>query len=315
MENVRTDAFWRREFRVTAADLERIGGYIHSTGQAHDLTTLARRVIRGRVRHGPETSAPAQPTLARDPSVRLWDPAAEWRVGDHVIVARTVYSGTQYAFVGEVTAVEPNHVHMRLDGLAEPVTYMRAEPGSELARRWFEKVKEVAAGRWEAPNEATQTEAILLAHGQRVASQLLDALRADERFVALSGRWFLRDLAVLPSDEQLTALAQAMARLDGPRPTDRLVPLLQPPITKGEVGTFGLLLAMRQRSDLFANVGSAEDPRWRIVRPPTPLPRRLVPRHAAYDPKTYEILCLPGVPISTQVERRLRELDLLQAVQ
>jgi len=81
MPDVYDDTYWADKFGVTTADLDRIAAHIRETGQAHDLTALAQRVVRGRLRHGPETSAPAQPTWAEDRSVRLWDPLEEGGVG------------------------------------------------------------------------------------------------------------------------------------------------------------------------------------------------------------------------------------------
>jgi len=48
-----SDRYWIEEFQITQADLDRIAAHIRDTGQAHDLTALARRVVRGRLRYGP----------------------------------------------------------------------------------------------------------------------------------------------------------------------------------------------------------------------------------------------------------------------
>jgi len=308
-----SDRYWIEEFQVTQADLDRIAAHIRETGQAHDLTALARRVVRGRLRHGPETSAPAQPSWAEDPSVRLWDPAGEWKEGDHAIVA--VYFREDdhkwfEPFVGEVTRVEADKVRMQVDALGEPRSYStRASPDDLL--KWRQFVEELVAARRGTKDVETQTEYVILEHGERVVSQLLDALRADERFVRLAGRWFLRELAVSPTEEQLTALAWAMVPLEEPRPTADLVPLVQPPPTKGTPSLFGLYLAIRDRSDLFENVEPGQRPRWILAGPP---PGTFTPQYPAYDPETYEILCLPGEPTPPEVVSRLWDLGLLKAV-
>lgn len=311
MSETLSDRFWLEEFQVTQADLDRIANYIRRTGQAHDLTTLARRVVRGRLRYGPETSTPVLTDWVDDTSVRLWDPAGEWKVGDHVIVARRERGEHFEAFVGEITEVRPSEVKMQLDGIDRPVVYLRAAPGSDLARKWHAKVREVVEEKLRAPELEEQAEAILLTHGSRIAGQLLSALRADRRFVRLAGRWFLRELAVRPTDAQLASLAWAMLSLEEPQPTDALVPLVQPPLPEGDPGLFGLYLAMRERTDLFRNVNPRQRPRWVLAGPP---PGSCTPRYAAYDPDTYEVLCLPGQPIPPEVVRRLWNLDLLRVV-
>lgn len=313
MNDTLSDRYWLEEFQVTQADLDRIVNYIRRTGQAHDLTTMARRVVRGRLRYGPETSAPVLTDWVDDASVRLWDPAGEWKVGDHVIVARIVVReevGVHEAFVGEIIAVAPGEVRLQLDGIDEPVTYERAAPGSEKARKWHAKVQEVAE-KLRSPELEGQAESVLLTHGDRIAGQLLSALRADRRFVRLAGRWFLRELVARPTDAQLASLAWAMLSLEEPQPTDALVPLVRPPLAEGDPGLFGLYLAMRERTDLFRNIDPRLRPRWVLAGPP---PGSCTPRHAAYDPQTYEVLCLPGQSIPPETVRRLWDLDLLRAV-
>jgi len=310
-----TDRYWIEEFQVTQADLERIAARIRETGQAHDLTALARRVVRGRLRHGPETSTPAQPAWAEDPSVRLWDPAGEWEEGDHAIVAVHFREDDHKwfePFVGEITRVEAGKVRMQVDALGEPRSYStRARYSPDDLQKWRQLVEELVAARRGTKDVETQVEYVILEHGERVVSQLLDALRTDERFVRLAGRWFLRELAVSPTEEQLTALAWAMVPLEEPRPTAGLVPLVQPALTEGDPNLFGLYLAMRDRSDLFENVEPGQRPRWILAGPP---PGAFTPQYPAYDPETYEILCLPSEPIPPEVVGRLWDLGLLKAV-
>lgn len=313
MNDTLSDRYWLEEFQVTQADLDRIANYIRRTGQAHDLTTMARRVVRGRLRYGPETSAPVLTDWVDDASVRLWDPAGEWKVGDHVIVLHFQKKEGKWVnepSIGEITRVEPHQVSVHLDS-GRLTTYQRALPGSEDAHNWRETVQKVVAERLRAPEPEEQAGAVLLTHGNRIAGQLLSALDADQRFVHLAGRWFLRELAVQPTDAQLASLAWAMLSLEEPQPTEALVPLVRPPLAEGDPGLFGLYLAMQERTNLFCNVDSPQYPRWVLAGLP---PGSCTPRRAAYDPETYEVLCLPGQSIPPETVRRLWDLDLLRAV-
>jgi hypothetical protein len=311
-QDVFSDTYWTNEFEVTEADLDRIASYIDRTSQASDLTALAGRVVCGRLEHGPETSAPVQPTWVEDASVRLWDPAGEWETGDHVIVARRIPKTQLFeALIGEIIGLDSEQVGVQLDTVDEPVTYQRAPAESDTARRWHAKVQEVVNRKRTASGLGDQAEAILLTHGERIGSQLLEALLADERFIRLAGHWFLSELAMLATKEQLTALVWALARLTEPKPTAELVPLVHPPLVDGDSGLFGLYLAMRQRDDLFKNTDPGQRPRWVLAGPP---PGPFTPRYAAYDPDTYEVLCMPGATASPEVARQLWDLQLLQAV-
>jgi hypothetical protein len=315
MSEVLSDQYWTEEFQVTQADLDRIESYIRRTGQAHDLTTLARRVVQGRLQHGPETSAPVQTDRGESPSVRLWDPAGKWKVGDHVIILAWSYRNRrQEVFVGEIVHIDTKHehiAHIAIDDVRSPRPFQLAPAGSPDAIKWHQTVRDAVEAMQRDHGLEEQANLVILRHGQRIISQLLDALRADRRFVRLAGYWFLRDLAAPLTDEQLTALAWAMVPLEEPQPTDALVPLVHPPLSDGDRGLFGLYLAMRERPHLFRNVDPRQRPRWVLAGPP---PGSCVPRHAAYDPETYEVLCLPGQPIPPETVQRLWDLGLLRAV-
>jgi hypothetical protein len=81
-------------------------------------------------------------------------------------------------------------------------------------------------------------------------------------------------------------------------------------LSKGDPGLFGLYLAMRD-SDLFENADPGQRPRWVLVGPP---PGSCTVQHAAYDPETYEIICLPEELISPEVVEQLWGAQLLPAV-
>jgi hypothetical protein len=315
MSNVYTDTYWTDEFSITEADLERIAAHIRETGQAHDLTELAKRVVRGRLRYGPEYSAQARHALTSDPSVRLWDPTRKWAVGDHVVVAVSFFEGSQTRYkpyVGEIIEIGSDQVRVQIDALGEARAYStQASYSSDDLYKWRQFVKDLVEVQFDVRDIEGQVDSVIWKHGERVISQLLDALRADDRFVLLDGRWFLRDLALPLTEEQLTALAWAMVPLEEPQPTDALVPLVQPPLAEGDPGLFGLYLAMRQHPELFNSVNPEMRPHWVLDGPPAGV---FTPRHAAYDPDTYEILCLPDQPASPEIVRRLWDLELLKAV-
>lgn len=311
MSLVSDEGYWTDEFEITVADLERIARYIGKTEQAHDLMELARRVVRGRLRHGPESSPPAQRSLGRKRSVRLWDPAAKWQVGDHAIFTRFMRIGEYEVHVGEVTHVEPSIVHVFIPSIGRSAMYNRARPGSEDALKWHALVRRIVEAKRLAVEEGQQIDRIILEHGERIGSQLLDALCANERFVRLAGHWFLSELAVSPTEEQLSASAWAMVAQEQPQPTEDLLSLVHPPLAEGDPGLFGLYLGIRDRQDLFENVDPGKRPRWALAGPP---PGSFIPSHAAYDPETYEVLCLPGEATPPEVVNRLWDVGLLKAV-
>ncbi|MGQ9584125.1 MAG: hypothetical protein ACUVXG_01835 [Anaerolineae bacterium] len=318
MSDVFSDTYWTKEFEITEADLDRIAGHIEETGQAHDLTTLAQRVVRGRLRHGPETSAAAQATWSKDPSVRLWDPAAEWKVGDRVVAARRVGQRHETC-VGEIighTTVQREGrtipaLVLQLDGQPQPRKYELAAPGSEDAEKWYRKVREVVEGQRASADTEQQAQAILLQHGERIVSQLLEALQGDARFLTLEGRWFLRDLLIPLSEAQRDALYRQLLERGEPASTNDLIALMKPPVAEGDVGRFSLYASLSAHPDRFANVGAPTRPQWKAVPPP---PERAVGAYYAYDPETYAILLRPGQRLGAQLAQRLQDLGLYNGV-
>jgi hypothetical protein len=156
-----------------------------------------------------------------------------------------------------------------------------------------------------------QIEGILFDHGERIAGQLLDALRADDRFVRLAGRWFLGGLAKHPSDAQLTALAWTMFEIEEPQPTEALLPLLPPPVPQGDPGLFGLYLALRGQPERFTNADPGQRPRWLLAGPPA---GPVSARYVAYDPESYQVLCRAGEALDQPVAKRLWDLNLFRTV-
>ncbi|GIK37996.1 MAG: hypothetical protein BroJett011_18290 [Chloroflexota bacterium] len=313
MADVYSNTYWQTEFIITQADLSRLENYISETGQAQDLTTLARRIIRGRLIFGEDVSPAAWGTqrISKSSSVRLWDPAGEWQIGDHVIVARPLRRDVYQAFGGEVIAIGLEDVKIVLDSIQTIVTYERAAPDSDQAREWRDTVREAVMAQGQTSELEGQIESILLQHGQRVTSQLLDAFRADQRFVLLNGRWFLRRLAALPSSIQLYSLAWAMLNLEEPQPTEALLPRIAPPGSPGDPGLFGLYLALRDQPHLFANADPGQRPRWVLAGPP---PGPATARYAAYDPETYHVLCEPEEIVARDVAERLWTLELFRVI-
>lgn len=308
-----SDRYWIEEFQITEKDLARIGDHIRETNQAYDLTVLARRVARGRLRYGPEEgSVPAQREWIEDPLVRLWDPAADWEQGDQTYVwTWSFVRKRSEVIVGEVTEMDEQFVYITVDDEYQPVRqFQRAEPHSSEAVKWHQKVVQAIEGLKKGATEAEQIEHVVLKHGEQMMSQLLDAMNDYQGFIRLSGRWFLRELAVPPTDQQLAALAWAMLLLEEPKSTADLASLVEPPFAGGDPGLFGLYLAMRE-SAVFENADPGQRPRWVLAGPP---PGTCTPHYAAYDPETYEVLCIPGHETSPEAVQRLWETDLLRAV-
>jgi len=312
MSDVYSDTYWAEEFDVTTADLDRIARRMRESRSAYDLTELARRVVRGRLRHGPEQSPAALPPWAEDPSVRLWDPAGKWEKGDRVLVWTWSYAERQQrVMVGEIVELTVSNAKVAVKDIRDPDrTFLLAPPGSENATRWYRTIEQAVNAMRQICQGEDRTDLVLLEHGERIVSRLLDALQADERFLTLEGRWFLRELLEPLSDVQIEGLFQWMLARSEPASTADLVPLVDPPLPGGDVGLFSLYAALLDRPERFANVGTPTRPLWQAVRPPPPPPERAVAAYYAYDPETFEILVQPGQRLTQRLAQRLQDLGL-----
>jgi hypothetical protein len=317
--------YWEHVFAVRPADLDRIARRIERSGEAHSLTRIARRLIRGRLRYGPERSlrpgaeaaSGAEPTQVFDGTeVRLWDPAAAWHEGDLAIFAVPVPQQlrTFTPAVGRVLKIQGNSVIVSIDGLQGTRIYGRAPRigGDAALDRWRRSIEDLVAVLEERDDEPSSVDYVFWLHGERIVTLLRHALRQDTRFVSLAGDWFLAKLAVRPSEAQVVGLAHALLqRAESAMTDEQLTALLPPGASEGDARRFGLALAIRERPDLFTNVEADGRRRWTLAGPP---PGVYTARLAAYDPETYDVLCEPGDTLAPATVRRLWALDLLGLV-
>jgi hypothetical protein len=153
---------------------------------------------------------------------------------------------------------------------------------------------------------------VLWTYGELIFGRLRSALRHDSRFVVLQGRWFLRSLAVRPTQDRLVDLTQRLLmEVERPLSTAEVIPLLTGPPFQDDAQLYGLSLALEERPDLFTNIGRGGRGQWVLSCPPE---GHYTARLAAYDPETGEVLCEPGEVLSRETVERLWSLDLLRIV-
>ena len=85
-----SDTYWQTEFDITTDDLDRIANWMRKDHQAFTLTVLAKRIVRGRLEHGEDTSLPALPEWVQEQKVLSWDAEEQWEIGSRVLVARKI---------------------------------------------------------------------------------------------------------------------------------------------------------------------------------------------------------------------------------
>lgn len=304
--------YWTKFFSVTQPDLARVATLIRSKGEALTLTTLVRAVISTRLRSGPQLTGDASVHVRGDtPSIRFWDPKEKWQIGDRALFAvpGAASRRTPVPRFGTVIRVEGEAVTALVDGLTQPQTYPTKEATDQESGRI--SAQEVDA-LFEREAEAQQIDYVIWRFGDRLFEQVLAALSADDRFLDLQARWYLRALAQPLTETQVVNLARGLfAQTSEPTSFDVLIPLVDPPLSEGPAGRFGLLRALSSHPALFRRVEAKPEPLWALAGPP---PGRWVARHAAYDPETFEVLCEPWEVIGSEAAQRLWACHLFRAV-
>ena len=305
------ERYWSRLFSLTQADLKRFSERMRASGEAMTLTDLARDVIAGRLRDGPQlASGPAPDGGMPNTMVRQWDPAASWQEGDRAIMVVPCPSpGRAYApRVAEIIHVKDDRVVVGVDGVAASQVYALG-PDAYAAENPTAGAEMLGVGQ--RFDEAAQTDFVLWRYGAHVVGRLLHALQVSRRFTELEGLWFHTGLMTRPAETAIACLAETMfEQSSGPLRIDDVISVLNLASSVPVATRFGLAEALSQRSDLFENVGTPSRPRWGLIGPP---PRAFTVHNAVYDPETYEVLCAPRETLSPEIAKRLWRTGLLRA--
>jgi hypothetical protein len=294
---------------ITTGDLDRIAKRMRSGGHAYDLTTLARRLIHGRLLFGVDTETAAL-ALTGDSQVRLWDPAASWNKGDRVIVARKI-NGRLTPFVGQVVDDKGRDAYIHIDGENKPAIYEKAPAGSQKALTWREAVIKAVEGLRDDKDIEAQIDAVLFEQGASIVSHLLDALQSNPKFIELKGRWFLRELLRPLSIKDVKHIYKALRQAGTPLSVDDLLPSLPPSDEPDDVRLFSLYEGLCTHPDWFNRIEDTDECLW---TPRVPEWNEARVTHYVYDPDTYEILVESGKRLTRAMAERLEKLGFYSQV-
>lgn len=317
MADVFNDSYWENEFKITQDDLTRIENRISECCCAISLTDLTRSLVVGRLTYGEDFGAPVLFGGAEQRSVRLWDPAGIWKVGDGIIVIQTVSRDPDCfdAFIGQVIKFEEHptngekYILVYIDEKKDNIKYQLLDESDPKTDRQRRNVNHVANKKYRSRDLNERAQGIILRH-DRVSSRLKDALEHDEHFLVLENRWFLSGL-IRPVPEQLTVeLHKRLLRDDVSASTAELLDWLEEKLPQDDIGLFSLYAALlKDDRGRFINEELPSRPVWRAVNPPPPPWNQAVAHYYSYDPDTYRILTCPGKPLNQRAAERLQALN------
>jgi hypothetical protein len=315
MTDVYSDEYWQNEFKITQNDLARIAERMSREKKAQDLKAIAVRIIHGRLEHGHDLSPVALTNLTGEPSVRLWDPEANWQLGDLVLVARENPYNHQYdAFLGIISSTNPETAYIYIEELKQKVGYGRLLPGTSTTLRygtkadtWRSTVKDAVERKLQSQDINVQAEGILLRYGENILNRLHMGLAADAQFIGLEGQWYLVDELQEVDAKRLEILHNQYVGLGSFLLEDALKLFEVSNLADTIILKMSIHVALVKQPERFKNSGTLLRSLWNAL-PPKPDKARV--KYYAYDPQTYEILCAPEQRLASERAKRLIELGL-----
>jgi len=328
LNEVLTNRYWQEEFQVMREDLDRIAFFIAETQKAYNLTYLAKeRLILKRLKFGKVSGEYIRVSRKQgyEGLARIWNPAEKWKIGDLAIVASqpdqlvTRYKNEcdevlveHEIHIGEVIKVEKDTVSIRWDRTGGIPCIKKYATGlsQEKANKIVLYTQQLAEEKLKSTLLENQAEAIL-AQNPQIASYLNEALKKDERFIQLDGRWFLDKLCKRVSKADLDNISWSLLRSNEPITTEMLCQMIASFASVEDCDLFGLCAELIRHPDKFRLVADRTPACWELCG--APLGEHTL-RFSAYDPDTYQVLCLPDRPTSEENIKRLFSLGLLKVL-
>jgi hypothetical protein len=316
MTDIYNEEYWSSQFDITQEDLNRVADRLEAESAPQDLKAIALPIITRRLQRGHDMSGAVLGELTGRPSVRLWDPAGEWQVGDLVLLATTRKGNTEReAFVGQVVIANyrrneweiDRRARIRIDELSDEKDFVLALGGSREAANWHEAVREAVERKFQSGDISQQAEGVLMKHGERILSRLTGALQSDSRFTGIEGKWYASKKVPRLTGKTMQAIHHSLVQ-EPSASLDELVAMVKKEVEADDsLLRMALQTALQQTPERFENIGTPAQPQWQAL---LPTPQQALVTHFAYDPETYEILCRPGQRVTQKQALRLQQLDL-----
>lgn len=313
--DTRNEEYWSRQFHITNEDLDLAAGWLGRASTAQDLKAIALPILKARLEHGADSGLAAPSDLASEAVIRIWDPAAEWEVGDGVLLVHDRFGNSKYeVFLGEITHLDHGAAEINIAELHTSRTFPRTLPGTENARTngsaagaWRALIVELVKQKLGSGSPEEQAEGLLLEHGESILTRLAGALRQNPRFTSLMGRWALRECLPRLDPESLQVVHHFLLQNQGAS-LDDIMPVLKEHLAVDvHLLKMAVQVALQAAQERFEDIGTAARPQWKAR---LPAHDQAQVTHFAFDPQTFEILCSPGQRLSQKRARRLQELDL-----
>jgi hypothetical protein len=245
-----TEAYWQRDFKLRAEDLEAIYDLLLEDGKPRSLDDLVCEVMARHCRREAQARRPAE--------ARLYRPIEHYDEGQQL-----VFPNLDYA-IGKVVAVRPGQ-NPRYGEFSVITVALEGQEATRDFAADFQFPHPLNELNQEAPageDGELSVEELCARYGEPVREALGKALSENPEFVPYDGHWFLRGLLPEVHVGHLN-LAEAVIDVAGhPLTTTEILQQVELDAeSRPQARAFALNLALEQ-DDRFDNVGSAANPRW-----------------------------------------------------
>lgn len=308
------ESFWVNQFDITINDVKRTINYVKEVCYPISIVDITKRVISGRLKYGEDLSQTVLSEWSGKDTVRLWDPAADWKTNDDVIVLISYYDSGNFKHkpvIGVIKEINfgKNLVCVKTD--EREISYVLAEPDSENAIKWHNFVREVIAKYTSSSSLEDRVIAVFTEFGGKITSRVQEVLKTDDRFVSVDQFWFLSKLVEDLASPDLIKIYKILSSLKEPLTLGEISKNISLEESDELIKKFTIKKALLTNINLFTKIDSKVGNLYQAHIPEIENAQIV---NYAYDPDTYEIICTPGDKLSQKTIDKLKEHGLLAGV-
>jgi hypothetical protein len=282
----KNDQYWGK-FTVLPADLDYLVNFLLEGEDPKTIEGLTIALIEHRCQ---QLESLMQESLSRG---RVYRPGETYAEGETLIFPHLG------SVLGEVVSVRPGHnpecepfsvIRVRMEGGTEREFAAELQSGHSLDEATYVPAGEVGADELYAQ------------YGEQIKKLLRESLERDSHFVAVAGKWFVRDLVMEVTPVQLN-IAEAMLDMTGGEPLPTTAFLNEMDLPKEipqPLQIFSLEYAL-ERDRRFDEVGPSGQASW-CLRRMEPKQVLETPPHLRYVPIPYNRNFLDEMMLSLEMQ-------------
>ncbi len=309
-----TDLSGSVAFQITDDDLERIERWMKEQCVGVSSDEIIRRVARGRILYGEDREGKGITSLAQyanSINVLSWDQLDQWEVNKMVMIARTINGKISPQF-GVITSIEKCNQDecFVLQIGNEFVKYAKHKPGSYEVKEYIRYLTEAIqnerishANAPEAQDLLSKVNLFLLNNGTKIATQIINGLNANNKFIQYNQMWYLREWVLPIEIQEIKHIhKKLLLNIEHFIETVSLCELIWNEVSR--FGEFSIWFYLKELPEFFQPEANG----WRAVKPPPPDWHKAKGTCFVYSPSDFRVILRPGERLSKAQSELLKNL-------